>query len=221
MMDDEGLGYVGVHSFLKAPPGLHLTTPDLSVRQRTWDYFARLIDLAAELGKQPVMVLGSGKQRQAINGSTPEDAVARLTEGLHRVAPAAEKAGVCILMEPLAPHLCNVVHTLAEAMSIVRAVDSPAVQTILDTHNTAAEQQPLEVLIRQYLPWIRHVHLNEMDGGPPGAGQFPFATVLRALNELNYSGWLSVEVFDCKADGAAVARLAREHLTGAAEPIRD
>jgi sugar phosphate isomerase/epimerase len=221
MMDDEGLGYVGVHSFLKAPPGLHLTTPDLSVRQRTWDYFARLIDLAAELGKQPVMVLGSGKQRQAINGSTPEDAVARLTEGLHRVAPAAEKAGVCILMEPLAPHLCNVVHTLAEAMGIVRAVDSPAVQTILDTHNTAAEQQPLEVLIRQYLPWIRHVHLNEMDGGPPGAGQFPFATVLRALNELNYSGWLSVEVFDCKADGAAVARLAREHLTGAAEPIRD
>jgi len=39
--------------------------------------------------------------------------VARLTEGLHKVAPAAEKAGVCILMEPLAPHLCNVVHTLA------------------------------------------------------------------------------------------------------------
>jgi D-psicose/D-tagatose/L-ribulose 3-epimerase len=218
MMDDEGLAYVGLHSFLKAPPALHLTTPDLSVRQWTWDYFSRLIDLAAELGKQPIMVLGSGKQRQALNGSTPEDAVARLTEGLQRMAPAAEQADVCILIEPLAPHLCNVVHTLDEAMGIVRSVNSPAVQTIFDTHNTAGEQQQPEVLIRHYLPWIKHVHLNEMDGRRPGAGQFPFAAVLRTLDELNYSGWLSVEAFDFKPDGETVARLAREYLAGAAEP---
>ena len=218
MMDGEGLGYVGLHSFLKAPPGLHLTTPDLSVRQRSWDYFARLIDLAAELGERPVMVLGSGKQRQALHGSTPEDAVARLTEGLHRMAPAAEKGGVCILIEPLAPHLSNVINTLDEAMAIVRSVGSPAVQTIFDTHNTAAEQRPPEALIRQYLPWIRHVHLNEMDGSRPGTGQFPFTAVLRTLDELNYSGWLSVEAFDFKPDGETVARLAMEYLARAAEP---
>jgi sugar phosphate isomerase/epimerase len=121
-------------------------------------------------------------------------------------------------MEPLAPHLCNVVNTLRETMGMVRSINSPAVQTIFDTHNTAAEQQPPEVLIRQYLPWIRHVHLNEMDGKRPGAGQFPFTAVLHTLDELNYSGWLSVEAFDFKPDGETVARLAREYLVGAAEP---
>ena len=60
--------------------------------------------------------------------------------------------------------------------------------------------------------WIRHVHLNEMDGRRPGAGNFPFPVVLRALNELQYAGWLSVEVFDFKPDGETVARESFEYL---------
>jgi sugar phosphate isomerase/epimerase len=115
-------------------------------------------------------------------------------------------------MEPLAPQLCNIVNTLAEAMAIVRAVNSPAVQTIFDTHNTAAEKRPMDELIREYLPWIRHVHLNEMDGQRPGAGNFPFGPVLETLRKAGYAGWLSVEVFDFKPDGETVARLALEHL---------
>jgi D-psicose/D-tagatose/L-ribulose 3-epimerase len=209
---DEGLEYVGLHSFLKAPAGLHLTTADAAVRTKSWDYFARVIDLAADLGERPVMVLGSSKQRAALPGTTPQDAVARLTEGLQKIAPVAQRRGVFVLMEPLAPQLCNIVNTLAEAMAIVRAVDSPAVQTIFDTHNTAAEKRPLDELVREYLPWIRHVHLNEMDGRRPGAGNFPFGTVLETLRKAGYTGWLSVEVFDFKPDGETVARLALEHL---------
>jgi D-psicose/D-tagatose/L-ribulose 3-epimerase len=214
VMDGEGLACTGLHSFLKAPAGLHLTTPDAAVRQRSWEYFERLIGLAADLTDKPVMVLGSSKQRQAIDNVTPAVAAARLTEGLQRLAPQAEQRGVCIAMEPLAPHLCNVVNTLAEAMTIVRAVDSPAVRTIFDSHNTAAENQPVDALLRQYFPFIRHVHLNEMDGRRPGAGNFPFPKVLRTLRELGYQGWLSVEVFDFQPDGETVARLSSQYLYG-------
>lgn len=211
-MSGEGLAYAGLHSFLKAPAGLHLTTPDAAVRDRTWEYFARLIDLAADLGDRPVMVLGSSKQRAAIDGTTPAEAAKRLTDGLARIAPGAHDRGVTVLMEPLAPHLCNVVNTLAEAMDIVRAIGNPAVQTIFDTHNTAAETAPAPELIRRYFPHIKHVHLNEMDGRRPGAGNYPFAVVLRTLRELGYGGWLSVEVFDFRPDGFTVAREARDYL---------
>lgn len=212
IVEGEGLQCVGLHSFLKAPPGLHLTAPGVNVRTRTWDYFARLIDLAADLTDRPVMVLGSGKQRQAVDGVTTQLAIQRLTEGLQHIAPIAALRRVTILMEPLAPQLCNVVNTLAEAMQIVRAVDSPAVQTIFDTHNTAAETRPLDVLIREYLPHIRHVHLNEMDGRHPGAADFDFPLVLSTLRRCGYTGWLSVEVFDFKPDGETVARLANQYL---------
>lgn len=214
-IDGEGLTCVGMHSMLKSPAGLHLTTPDQAVRQRSWEYFDRLIELAADLSDKPVMVLGSSKQRSTINGASVGDAAARLTEGLQRLAPHAEQRSATILMEPLAPHQSDVVTTLEEAMKIVSAVKSPAVQTILDTHNTAAEKIPLDELVRKYFRWIRHVHLNEMDGRRPGAANFPFPMVLRTLQELQYSGWLSVEIFDFKPDGETVARQSFEYLNRA------
>lgn len=214
-IDGEGLICVGMHSMLKSPAGLHLTTPDEGIRRKSWDYLDRLIDLAGDLSDRPVMVLGSSKQRSTVSGSTVRDATSRLIEGLQQLASHADQRSATILMEPLAPHQSDVVTTLEQAMEIVRAVNSPAVQTVLDTHNTAAESLPLDALIRKYFPWIRHVHLNEMDGRRPGAADFPFPTVLRTLRELQYPGWLSVEIFDFKPDGETVARQSFDYLNGA------
>jgi D-psicose/D-tagatose/L-ribulose 3-epimerase len=211
-MNGEGLHCVGLHSLLKAPAGLHLSTPDAAVRRKSWDYFARLIDLAADLTPGAIMVLGSAKQRSAVDGATPAEAVGRLTEGLSALAPRAASRGVTILMEPLAPQLSNVVNTLAEAMSVVRAVNSPAVETMLDTHNTAGEKKPVDVLIAEYFPHIRHVHLNEMNGTRPGAANYNFKLVLDALERAGYRHWLSVEVFNFQPDGLTVARLASEYI---------
>jgi D-psicose/D-tagatose/L-ribulose 3-epimerase len=211
-MDSEGLHCVGLHSILKAPPGLHLTTPDDAVRRKGWEYFGRMIDLAGDLASGAIVVLGSAKQRSAVDGATPAEAVRRLTEGLSGLAPHAGQLGVTILMEPLAPHLSNVVNTLEEAMGVVRAVNNPSVGTMFDTHNTAGEKQPLDLLIHDYLPHIRHVHLNEMNGARPGAANFNFKLVLEALERGGYHHWLSVEVFDFQPDGTTVARLANEYI---------
>lgn len=219
-MKHADLAYCGLHSFLKAPKGLHLTTPDAAVRRRTWEYVDRLIDLAADLGPNAFMVLGSSRQRQAIDGSSPGDAVKRLTDGLARVASHAEKRGVTILLEPLAPHLCNVLNTMAEAVAVVEQVGSPAVQSMFDTHSTTAESAPLADVIRKHIGRIRHVHLNELDGRYPGAGNFAFGPVLRTLSDLNYRGWLSVEVFDFKPDGETVARLAAAHIRDVEQGLR-
>jgi sugar phosphate isomerase/epimerase len=218
-MNELGLHYCGLHSFLKAPQGLHLTAADAAVRTRTWDYFERLIGLAADLGRAPVMVLGSSRQRQAVDGVTPADAVKRLTEGLAKLAPRAAQRGVTILVEPLAPHLCNVINTMDEAAAVVAEVNSPAVQSMFDTHNTTAETAPLPEVIRKHFARIRHVHLNELDGRYPGAGKFAFGPVLQTLRDLNYGGWLSVEVFDFKPDGETVARLAAGYIRSVEEGL--
>ncbi|MGH9630372.1 MAG: hypothetical protein ACRD7E_18825 [Bryobacteraceae bacterium] len=55
----------------------------------------------AELGHGSIMVLGSGKQRNAIDGSTIADATRRLRDGLAEVAPHARSRDVLLLPEPL------------------------------------------------------------------------------------------------------------------------
>ena len=198
-MEDAGLSFVGFHSFLKAPPGLHLTMPDVEARRKSWDLFARLIEICARLGSSPLMVLGSGKQRSG-NG------LRHIEEGLARVAPIAAKHGVTILLEPLSPQFTDNVNTIAQALAMVRQIDSPGLRTMLDVHNLVAESESPAALAAKYIHDIRHIHLNEMDGRYPGSGDYAFAPFLQALRDNQYSGWLSMELFDFLPDGESVAR---------------
>ena len=207
IMADEGVDYVGLHNLLKAPAGLHVTTSNAEQRRQGWDFFRQLIDLAADLGDHPRMIFGSSKQRSAqLGGTTVMDAKKRLVEGLVAMAPHAEARAVKILIEPLAPHLCDVVNTMAEAVEIVDQVNSPAVRSMFDTHNAAAETMDHGDVIRKHLPYIEHVHINEMDGRHPGTGDYDFIPVLQALKDARFKHWISLEVFRFKPSPEVVAR---------------
>ena len=207
IMADEGVEYVGLHNLLKAPAGLHVTTSDAEKRCQGWEFFRKLIDLAADLGDDARMIFGSSKQRSAkLGGTTVADAKKRLAEGLAEAAPHAEARGVKILMEPLAPHLCDVVNTMAEAVEIVDQVNSPAVRSMFDTHNAVAETLGHGEVIKKYLPYIEHVHINEMDGRHPGTGDYDFIPVLQALKDVKFEHWVSLEVFKFKPSPEVVAR---------------
>ena len=196
IMASEGVACVGIHNILKAPAWLHVTTPDEGRRTKSWDYFRGLIDLCADLGDNGLMIFGSSKQRNTVDGATREEAMDRLAAGLAGVAPHAEAKGVQILMEPLAPHLCDVVNNLDEAVAIVEQVGSPAVQSMFDTHNAVAETLPHDEAIKKHYKYIKHVHINEMDGRHPGTGSYDFKPVLQALKDKRYQGWVSLEVFN-------------------------
>lgn len=213
IVGSEGLGYVGLHSLLTVPAGeLHITTPNDAIRNRSWEYFRKLIDLCADIGDSGMMILGSGRQRRAVDGSSVDDATKRLRDGLASVAGHAADRGVTILPETLAPHLCDVLTSLHETVQLVREIDHPAVQTMFDTHNAVAETTPHDQLIEDYADLIRHVHINEMDGRHPGTGTYDFSVPLQALKDVGYDGWLSLEVFQFEPSGEEIARISSRYL---------
>lgn len=220
ILNGEGLEFIGLHWLLAEPAGLHVTTRDVSVRKRSWEYIHHLVDLCADLAgsrgeNNGVMVFGSPKQRSAVDGSSPKEASSVFADGLAQAAPHAESRGVTILIEALPANQSNVVNCLSDAVSIVRQIGSPAIQTMFDTHNAVDEKEEHASLIRKYCSYIRHVHVNELDGREPGMGNYDFRSILSALDEVHYTGWVSLEVFDFSRDPAAVAQRAREHLESA------
>ena len=215
----EGLTFVGLHWLMVAPKGLHVTTPDDDLRQRGWNHIRGLIDLCADLGPDGVMVFGSPLQRGTTGGSTQKEATARYTDGLAEVAPQAEARGVKILVEALPANQTNVVGSLAEAAGIVRQVGSPAIQTMFDTHNAVDETEPHGVLVERYFDLIRHVHVNETDGGHCGTGDYDFAPLLAALKRLDYRGWISLEAFDFAPGPERIATESLRYLNSVIEKI--
>jgi len=212
-MVDEGLEFVGLHWLMVSPKGLHVTTPDNSLRERSWRHIRNLIDLCGDLGDNGVMVFGSPQQRSTTGGMTREEATRNYIAGLAEVAPHAEEKGVTVLVEALPAAQSDVVQTLEEAVAIVREINSPGVRTMFDTHNAVDETEAHAVLVERYFEYLRHVHVNEIDGRYPGTADYDFATILGTLLRLNYQHWVSLEVFDFKPDAARIAQESLEHLT--------
>jgi D-psicose/D-tagatose/L-ribulose 3-epimerase len=212
ILAEENLAFVGLHWLMVSPLGLHVTTPDSALRKQSWQHIRHLIDLCGDLGEGGVMVFGSPKQRNTTGGMSPAEAKTIFTGELAKVAPQAEERGVRILVEALPANQSDVINTLDEAVGIVEAIGSPAVQTMFDTHNAVDETKPHAEVIRKYFDYIAHVHVNEVDGQEPGTGDYDFAPVLQVLSELEYRGWISLEVFDFSKGADAIAGGALRYL---------
>lgn len=212
IMESEGLQFAGLHWLLAAPPGLHVTGPDKALRERSWDYVRRLIDLCADLGPEGVLVFGSPRQRSSTGGLNREEAARHFIEGLAGVAPHAAERGAPVLVEALSPNQTDVVSSLEEAVAVVREVGSPGAKTIFDTHNAVDETEPHAALLERYFDLIRHVHVNEVDGRHPGTGTYDFQAILEVLHRLGYTGWISLEVFDFTAGADRIASESLHYL---------
>lgn len=208
----EGLTFAGLHWLMVSPKGLHVTGPDAGLRRRSWDHIRALIDLCADLGPDGVMVFGSPNQRATTGGLSREQATRNFIDGLAGVAPQAASRGVKVLVEALPIAQSDVVQTLAEAVAIVEEISSPAIRTMFDVHNAIDEREPHAALLERYFPFIRHVHVNELDGRHCGAGSYDFKPVLEVLRRRAYTGWVSLEAFDFTPGAERLANESLRHL---------
>jgi sugar phosphate isomerase/epimerase len=212
IIESEGLKFVGLHWLMVSPKGLHVTTPDAALREKSWAHVRNLVDLCADLGPDGVMVFGSPQQRSTTGGLTPAQATRNFVDGFIGVAPRAAERGVKILLEALPTGQCNVVTTLDEAAALVKQINHPNVRTMFDTHNAVNEVEPHAMLVERHFDLIRHVHVNEMDGKHCGKGNYDFKPVLRVLKRLNYQGWVSLEAFDFSYGAETIAQESLRYL---------
>jgi sugar phosphate isomerase/epimerase len=208
----EGLSFAGLHWLMVSPKGLHVTGPDAGLRRQSWEHIRSLIDLCADLGPDGVMVFGSPNQRASTGGLTRQQATGNFIDGLAAVAPQAESRGVKVLVEALPVAQSDVVQTLAEAVAIVEEIGSPAIRTMFDVHNAIDERESHAALVDRYFDFIRHVHVNELDGRHCGAGSYDFKPVLEVLKRRGYTGWVSLEAFDFTPGAERLANESLRHL---------
>jgi sugar phosphate isomerase/epimerase len=212
IIQSEGLSFVGLHWLMVSPKGLHVSGPDALLRQRSWEHIRDLIDLCADLGAGGVMVFGSPQQRSTTGGLTRAEATRNFIDGLAGVAPHAAHRQVRVLVEALPANQSDVVETLEEAVAVVRGIGSPYIQTMFDVHNAIDETLPHAALVERWFDYIRHVHVNELDGRRCGAGDYDYQPVLEVLRRRNYAGWVSLEAFDFTPGAERLANESLRHL---------
>jgi sugar phosphate isomerase/epimerase len=217
--EDRGLSIIGLHWLLAKTEGFHLTTADAAVRRATSDYLVQLGEACADLGGS-LMVLGSPQQRSLEPGVSHERALENAAEVLRAALPRLADQGVRICMEPLTTKETDFINTCAEAIELIRRVDHPNICLHQDVKAMlGAESKPIPELIAEYAPVVGHFHANDANLLGPGMGDTDFAPIFAALARANYSGWVSVEVFDYSPGCERIARESFEAMRRASQTI--
>lgn len=215
-IENAGLSVVGLHWLLAHTNGFQLNDPDPAVRARTAQYLLDLIDCCAELGGD-VLIFGSPQQRDIPPGRAPAEAWNSTAEIMHRCGERAQQQGVIFCIEPLSSNETNFIVNVDEAADLVRRVDQPGLQMMVDVKAMSNDPRPIPQQIRNVHPLFHHVHLNDPNLRGPGMGELDFGPILQTLSDLDYTRWLSVEVFDFTPGAERTARESLAYLNAVDE----
>jgi len=120
-----------------------------------------------------------------------------IVDGLKRVAPIAERAGVLLVLEPLNPmvnHRGYYLETSYEGFDILRKVDSPNVKLLYDIYHQQITEGNLIENISFNADLIGHIHVADVPGrNQPGTGEIHYERVLKALDGAGYAGYVGLE----------------------------
>jgi len=207
-IEEAGLETVGIHWLLAKTEGFYLTTPDESVRRATGEYLAELARLCRDLGGR-VMVLGSPQQRNLLEGVTHDEAMRLAADCIQGALPTLEECDVTLAIEPLGPSEGNFLNRAEQGVELAEMIGSPQCRLHLDVKAMSSETKPIPQIIRDNAALLTHFHANDPNLQGPGMGDVDFEPIFEALGEIDYRGWVSVEVFDYSP---GIERLAEESI---------
>lgn len=198
------------------PGSLKITGPDAR-HEPLLDYMGRLLARAAVSGVD-IVVFGSGGARMVPDGWDRQTAVSQIASFLSAVAPIAMQNGVTIVIEPLNRGECNIINTVAEAMTYVHKVDHPNIRCLVDSYHLWLEDEPLSN-VEAAMPWIAHAHVADRDGrvAPGESGASDYKPLFGVLKRAGYDRLISVECkgLDLATNGPRVLSFLKENWSAA------
>jgi sugar phosphate isomerase/epimerase len=187
--------------------------PDPHYRRIRIDHTMRSLTLAKELGAPCITTEPGGPVEP---GGSWSAALKLFVEHLKPVAEHAEKEGVLLLVEP-EPGL--LIETADQFLELMQHVDSPAVGMNFDIgHSYCVGDDPAPT-IRRVAKHIRHFHLEDIAATRvhhhlvPGEGAIDFAAAFRAIRDIGYAGWVTIELYPYVDDPDGAARTALERVS--------
>jgi protein FrlC len=169
----------------------------------------RAVGLTRPLGAE-VLILNARKARPG-GEQAQWDGLRRTLEGL---LPRAEAEGVTLALEPEPGHFLN---SSADMGRLLAEVSHPNLGVNLDVGHAFVTDEDVTESIRSLGSSIVHTHLEGMPAGVhrhliPGEGDLDLVAVHRALQEIGYRGYYTVDLFDIADDPEGAARRSLEAL---------
>lgn len=181
-----------VSAMLPAPgggPGMNPCSPLKEEREFTINHYKEVVRLAHDWNCPTVMWIAGW----VVHGTSQTDGWKYSLEGLIEVGNYAKNLGITMVVEPT-PSDSNLIETADDALFLAEQTGLSNVKVMFDTHHALYRNEVPSDYVYRMADKLHHVHISDNDRLPPGQGRCDFEAVLKALKEINYDGYLSMEV---------------------------
>ncbi|RYU97732.1 sugar phosphate isomerase/epimerase family protein [Emticicia agri] len=193
-------------------------SPDPAIRKATLERNKLAVDCAMVLGAN----LLNGPYHSALGQFTGQPATEQewrwAVDNLRELADYADSFGITLGLEYLNRFESYLVSSSDELIKLVEDIDHPACKIMFDTFHANIEEKSLGDAIRKLSKHLVHVQVSENDRSTVGTGNVNWEDVFKALQEIKYDGWLSVEAFSQKL---AVANIWRKMFDSETQLMKD
>lgn len=189
-------------------PGRELVATDPATVSSTQDYLRGVIDAAHAVGSGVIAgpAYASVGRTWRMSESERRDCYRELAENLTPVVDHGISAGVQLAVEPLNRYETSLLNTVDHTLEALADLLVEGAGLLLDIYHMNIEEADLPAAIRRAGSRVAHVQVSANDRGAPGADHLPWAQIIEALDEIDYSGPLCIESFT--ADNATIATAA-------------
>lgn len=160
------------------------------VMQAAMQGMYQYIDMAEKLGSD--IVLGWAKGNVPA-GKNRAKYLKRLATNLDILANYAGEHNVKIHAEVINRYEVNIFTTGKETLDFINQWYLDNVYVHLDTFHMNIEETDMLETIRYCKDKLGYFHIADNTRSYPGSGQLPFPAILKTLQDVGYSGYLSVE----------------------------
>ena len=199
-----GLPTPAANNFI--PATIRLTGPDTKPEEQM-AHVRKAVSRLAKLGTE-VIVFGSGGARRVPDGFSREDAFKQLVDFGRRAATEAKAYNITIAVEPLRKQETNIINSAAEGLELVKAIDHPNFELMIDFYHLASEQEDPAIVLKAK-DHIKHLHMANPQGRvfPQKWEEFDYAPFFANLRAIGYNRRISVEAGSQDLPGQAPAAI--------------
>ncbi|MEZ4630690.1 MAG: sugar phosphate isomerase/epimerase family protein [Deinococcales bacterium] len=131
-----------------------------------------------------------------LTGQPPTEAErATVVEVLGEVVAEAKKRGIRVALEACNRYETYLYNTLEDARATIQTIGSDNLKLHADTYHMNIEEEGFYKPIIKTADVLNYIHMSESHRGLVGSGTVNWAEVWKALQEINFKGYLVLESF--------------------------
>jgi sugar phosphate isomerase/epimerase len=183
VLEDHGLKVSGVCGMFSG--GNDLSSNDPRQQQAAIDYLKREVPFAGEVGASYILVVPGAVGRPDAYDDMEFD---RSVAALRLVADLFVEHGIDAAIEPIRSAEVSFVHTVADALHYIEAVDHPGVKHINgDVYHMQVEETHIGEAILAAGDHLVNLHIADSNRCALGEGSLDLDTLIRALYLIGYN----------------------------------